>query len=218
MLDLQSLDLNFFLVRVPALLFALTIHEFAHAWSAYLCGDATAKNQGRLTLDPLAHLDPIGSICMLLAGFGWAKPVPVNPMFFRHPRRDDILVSLAGVAANLATALLVSLFMFLTWRAGFWNSQPMAVVWHMLFTLLTFSVALVFFNLIPVPPLDGSHVLKNLLPPRAALAYQRIYPFAPFLLLILLLSPFTGRLLGSVLWPVVMRLVPGWPPQVPIEL
>ena len=123
-MDFSQLNLNFFLVRVPPLLFALSIHEFAHAWAAYLCGDTTAKDRGRLTLDPLAHLDLMGSLCMLLVGFGWAKPVPINPYNFRHPRRDDIFVSLAGVAANLATALTVALLLRLTWTASVWGSPP----------------------------------------------------------------------------------------------
>lgn len=191
-------DLNFLLVRVPPLLFALTIHEFAHAWSAYLCGDSTAKDRGRMTLDPFAHLDLMGSLCMLFVGFGWAKPVPVNPYNFRHPRRDDIFVSLAGVAANLATALTVALLMRLTLHLGFWQTSAGLTVWRMLATLLLFSLALMLFNLIPIPPLDGSHVLKNLLPRGAAAAYERLYRYAPFLLIILVFSGGVGYIIG---WP-----------------
>jgi Zn-dependent protease len=218
MFDLQNLDINFFLVRIPPLLFALTLHEFAHAWSAYWCGDPTAKDQGRLTLDPLSHLDPIGSLCMLFAGFGWAKPVPVNHFNFRHPRRDDIVVSLAGVTANFATALLVALVMWATLRLGFWNSNAGAVVWHMLYTLMIFSLALMLFNLIPVPPLDGSHVLKNLLPDEAARAYESLYPFAPFLLLLLIFSGVVDIILGWPLSRLMMLLLPGWPAGVPLNL
>lgn len=202
-------DLNFLLVRVPPLLFALTIHEFAHAWSAYLCGDSTAKDRGRMTLDPFAHLDLMGSLCMLFVGFGWAKPVPVNPYNFRHPRRDDIFVSLAGVAANLATALTLALLMRLTLHLGFWQTSAGFTVWRMLSTLLIFSLALMLFNLIPIPPLDGSHVLKNLLPRGAAAAYERLYRYAPFLLIILVFSGGVGYIIGWPLTRLVMLLLPG---------
>lgn len=202
-------DLNFLLVRVPPLLFALTIHEFAHAWSANLCGDSTAKDRGRMTLDPFAHLDLMGSLCMLFIGFGWAKPVPVNPYNFRHPRRDDIFVSLAGVAANLATALTVALLMRLTLHLGFWQTSAGFTVWRMLSTLLIFSLALMLFNLIPIPPLDGSHVLKNLLPRGAAAAYERLYRYAPFLLIILVFSGGVGYIIGWPLTRLVMLLLPG---------
>jgi len=199
MFGFGDFDLEFFLIRIPPLLFALRIHEFAHAWSAYLCGDPTAKLQGRLTLDPLAHLDPIGTLCMLFAGFGWAKPVPVNPYNFRYPRRDDILVSLAGVGANLATALTVALVLNLTSGSSLWASRAGLVVWKMLLTLLIFSLGLLLFNLLPVPPLDGSHVLENLLPRDAAMAYPRLRPYAPLLLAALILTHAVDGLLGWAL-------------------
>jgi Zn-dependent protease len=188
------------LIRIVPLLFALTVHEYAHALAAYHCGDDTARLNGRLTLDPLAHLDFLGTLCLLFGPFGWAKPVPVNPYNFRRPRRDDIIVSLAGVAANLATAIAVALLMRLTLGLGLWWTRFGAIVWNMLLVLCQMSVGLMLFNLIPLPPLDGSHVLRNLLPYEKARAYDRLAPFAPFILLVLVLTPAIGYILG---WPFV---------------
>jgi Zn-dependent protease len=204
-----SFDLYSLLLRVPPLLFALTIHEFAHAGSAYLCGDPTAKDQGRLTLHPLVHLDPIGTLCLLFAPFGWARPVPVNPLNFRHPRRDDILVSLAGVAANLATALLVAVALRLALQLDVdpLGSQAAKAAWTMAQLLVVISLGLMLFNLIPVPPLDGSHVLKNLLPRDAAVAYERSAPITSILFLMLILTGAFGTILGRPLFALVRLLL-----------
>lgn len=208
----ESFDLVEWLIRIPPLLFALTIHEFAHALAAYLCGDDTARRNGRLTLDPLAHLDPIGTICLLFPGsvFGWAKPVPVNPAYFRHPRRDDILVSIAGVAANLATAIVAAIALRLAVHPGVAPGGLERTVLRMLFLLCVMSIGLMLFNLIPVPPLDGSHVLRNLLPYEAARAYDRLAPFAPFLLLMLVFTRATEVIL---FWPLfrILGALLGWP-------
>ncbi len=205
-------DLQEMLLRVPPLLFALTVHEFAHAWVAYLCGDPTAKRLGRLTFNPIAHLDPLGTICLLFAPFGWAKPVPVNSYNFRHPRRDDILVSVAGVGANLATAIILAIVFRIADYMGFnpGASQAMAYLWVMLHLLLVMSVGLFLFNLIPVPPLDGSHVVRNLLPWDKAEAYDRAAPIATVVFFILVV---TGAV-GVVLWPaldfIVSKLLLGY--------
>jgi len=205
---MPHIDLLVLLIRVPPLLFALTIHEFAHGWAALKCGDPTARDMGRLTLNPIAHLDPLGTICLLFAPFGWARPVPVDPRNFRHPRRDDILVSLAGVSANFLTACVVSLVMRGALAAGF---HPMALgvspaartLWLMGELLCLLSVGLMIFNLLPIPPLDGSHVLANLLPPNLALTYRRMAPFAGIILLVLVLT----RAFGLILWPLLSLIL-----------
>lgn len=193
------------LLRVPPVLFALTVHEFAHGYAALLCGDQTAKLNGRLTFNPISHLDPIGTLCLMLAPIGWAKPVPVNPYNYRHPRRDDILVSLAGVAANLATAVAVAVVLRLALQMGLHPgvSRPVAVAWLMASLLVQISIGLMLFNLLPVPPLDGSHVVRNLLPYHAAVAYQRVAPVASILFLVLI---FTG-VFGLFLWPPLNYIV-----------
>jgi Zn-dependent protease len=199
-LTLRNPDLYVYLIRIPPLLFALTIHEFAHAWAAYRCGDPTAKDLGRLTFNPLAHLDPLGTICLLFAPFGWAKPVPVNPYNFRHPRRDDILVSVAGVAANLATAIIAAGALRLALHLGFQpaGSPAAEAAADMALVLVQISVGLMLFNLIPIPPLDGSHVLRDLLPYEAARFYDQVAPFTSFLLVVLVVSHGFDVILG---WP-----------------
>jgi Zn-dependent protease len=182
------------------LVFALTVHEFAHALAADRCGDGTPRANKRLTLDPLAHMDLLGFICMLFGPIGWAKPVPVNPFNFRNPRRDDIIVSAAGVATNLATAVVVAIVLRATIRLPVWDAYAGKIVWNLLLVLCQISVGLAVFNLIPLQPLDGSHVLSALLPYEAARAYDRFAPIAPFILLAVVMLPVTGRLLG---WPIV---------------
>jgi len=174
----------------------LTIHEFAHGWVAHKCGDDTALYAGRLTLNPLAHLDLFGTIAFIIAGFGWAKPVPVNPYNFRNPRRDDILVSLAGVTANFLSAVGFSLVLrVLAALPGASLGVTLQVV---LFHSIFFNLLLMFFNLIPIPPLDGSHVLRELLPWDLRARYDEMRPYAPFMLLALI---FLGRpLLRFLIW------------------
>ncbi len=157
------------LYRVPAILLALILHEWAHGYVAYRLGDPTAKMMGRLSLNPLHHLDPLGTILMLVAGFGWAKPVPINPNNFSHPRRDDFLVSIAGVTMNL---LLFSLFITVYYllyepmmRATLAAGSTNTIQFYMLqFTISTaiVNLSIAIFNLLPIPPLDGSHVLNDL--------------------------------------------------------
>ncbi len=199
---MRDFNLVAMLLRVPPLLFALTVHEFAHAWVAWRCGDPTAKMQGRLSFNPLVHLDPIGALCLLFAPIGWAKPVPVNPYNFRHPRRDDILVSLAGVAVNMATAIAVAILLRLAWAAGIQplSSRALAIVWVMLYELCLMSIGLAIFNLIPIPPLDGSHVLQNMLPYEQAVAYRRLAPITSMVFLVLVVS---GAISNVIFWPVI---------------
>lgn len=150
------------------ILLALTFHEAAHATMAYLCGDRTAWSLGRVSLNPLRHIDPFGTIILPLLGiilgggiFGWAKPVPVNPRNYHHPRRDDILVSIAGPAANIFVAMgaltLLTAHAFLPEFAHSWYTNTLAVT-------VEFNVTIAIFNMLPIPPLDGGHVLINLLP------------------------------------------------------
>ncbi len=161
------LPVSTIILLLPLLLFSLVIHEFAHARTAWSFGDGTAKAMGRMTLNPLVHIDPIGALAMLFVGFGWAKPVPVNP-FNLHPRRlGDIAVSLAGPASNLVLAIL-SLLLLRAWIAladhvsiaeGVFNTVD-----KVLFFLAIINIGLFAFNLIPLFPLDGHHILRELLP------------------------------------------------------
>jgi Zn-dependent protease len=163
-------------VKIPVLLFAITVHEYAHARTALALGDPTAKMAGRITFNPVSHLDPFGAICLFLFNFGWAKPVPVNPRYFRNPRVGNLWVSLAGPFSNLGVALGVGLFI----RFFLFPSELYLTV---LLTLLLMNIGLGLFNLLPLPPLDGSHVLESLLPYNALVTYRQIERYAPILLL-----------------------------------
>lgn len=160
-----------------ALIPAFAVHEFAHAWVAYQLGDPTAKNQGRLTLNPLKHLDPLGTLMVLVAGFGWAKPVPVNPYYLRGGRGSMALVAAAGPAANLLMATLVALLWRLIGLAGG------RLLGELLLIFIYLNIALLFFNLIPLSPLDGFKVAVGWLPPALANPLARTAQSGPLILL-----------------------------------
>lgn len=173
------------LISLPVLVFSIVLHEVAHGWAARWQGDNTAYMLGRLTLNPIPHIDPIGSILVpailsLMPGgliFGWAKPVPVNPRNFRNYKRGDILVSLAGVAVNF---LLVIVFTLLVVAAA-WGMRLAPDAWRTWDILramanygILINLVLALFNLLPIPPLDGSHVMYHLLPPRLGMRYREM--------------------------------------------
>jgi Zn-dependent protease len=179
------------LVRIPALLLALTVHEAAHGLIAHRLGDPTAKEHGRLTLNPLAHLDPIGLLALWLVGFGWAKPVPVNPLYFKGDRRRGMfLVGLAGPGANFLLALLFSLF---------FAALPLLYQHQLVRELMTatfiYNVFLGVFNLLPFPPLDGSKVLAYFLPRNIAYSFSQLEQYGPLILILLIFSGILPRLL-----------------------
>lgn len=180
------------LIALPVLIFSIVLHEVAHGWVARLEGDPTAAMLGRLTLNPIPHLDPVGSILvpailLLLPGgfvFGWAKPVPVNPRNFRNYKRGDILVSLAGVAVNF----LLGIFFALLLAAAVWAARLMpagGATWQLVMEMARFGIminfVLMLFNLLPIPPLDGSHVMYHLLPPRLGMRYRELGRFGMLL-------------------------------------
>lgn len=198
-----------FLVWAPVLLFSIVAHEYAHAEAAYRQGDDTAYMLGRITLNPLKHIDPFMTIVfpalLWLAGappFGAAKPVPVNPRKYRHYRRGDIIVSLAGIGANLVLfAVSALLFAVVGLAAGALPAlEPsLTIAQRMLFWGMWLNIILAFFNILPIPPLDGSHVAYHLLPPRAGLQYRRLQVLG-FLPILLVVWVFPSAL-SVLLWP-----------------
>ena len=190
----MSFDITEWIVKIPVLLLAVTLHEYAHGRAALALGDPTAKAMGRLTLNPLPHIDPFGALCLFLFSFGWARPVPVNPSYFRDVRKGVIIMSLAGPAANLLTALAAGLLMrFLP--------LPFEIYLKVLLWMLLMNIGLGLFNLLPIPPLDGSHVLENLLSPAAARKYREWGRYGPMIILgVVLLDNFahTG-IIGRIL-------------------
>lgn len=195
----MQFNISEWIIRIPVLLFAITIHEYAHGRLALSLGDPTAKNAGRLTFNPISHIDPFGAICLLLFNFGWAKPVPVDIRFFKNIRRDTVLMSLGGPMANMAaafvTGMVIRYFLF-----------PWEVYLKVLIYMILMNLGLGLFNLLPIPPLDGSHVLENLLPPRASQKYREIGRYGPHLLFgIIMLDNFahTGILNRILVYPMI---------------
>lgn len=179
---LDNLEISTLIARMVALLVAFTVHELAHALTADYLGDPTPRNMGRITLNPIKHLDPFGTIMLLLAGFGWAKPVMVNPMNMRgNPRTAMAIVAVAGPLSNIVLALLGSI----VFRLGLvqFSLVPTPTIDYLLSTFLWINLILAFFNLIPVPPLDGSKILFAILP--AELVY-RLRPVEQFGFIILI--------------------------------
>ncbi|WP_420849705.1 site-2 protease family protein [Peribacillus tepidiphilus] len=191
-LDFLSSVLRFSLEELPyviiALLIAFTIHEFAHAYVAYKFGDPTAKNQGRLTLNPIEHIDPIGTILILIAGFGWARPVPVNRSHFKNPRLAGILVSVAGPLSNL----LIAIIGFIVWYGLLGLGVGMdsfEFIPNLLNTIIHLNILLFVFNLLPFPPLDGYRIIEDLAPVHLRAKMTQFEQYGALIFLILVLTP-----------------------------
>ena len=203
------------LIPFLCLIIAITIHEFSHALAADKLGDPTARSFGRLTLNPLAHADPLGTFLLpLMSAFtgiptiGWAKPVPIDPYNFRHPKRDEIIVSLAGPLSNMSLAIICSILI------RFLN--PLSFLVNILFYLILINVSLFVFNLLPIPPLDGSKVFFNILSPQSYVRWSEAFErYGLVLLLIFVFLPIGNvRLISFIMGPIVnfifRLLLPGF--------
>jgi len=198
----QLLDILFVL---PAMLIAITVHEYSHGRVADMLGDPTPRQSGRLTLNPIKHLDLLGSLMIIIAHFGWAKPVPVNSRYFKDPKRDMLLVGVAGPAANFVTAVIFSLPM----RFGLLGNN--VILKGIILYIVMINIALGIFNLIPVPPLDGSHILQAFLPPSAMPAFRWFQQYG-IIILFLVLFVFRGAfsaIIGPVMNLFMNLLLPG---------
>jgi len=202
------------IISLFVVLFAITVHEASHGWAALKLGDETAYRMGRVTLNPIRHIDPIGTILLplmlIIMGappFGWAKPVPVNPLNLKDPRKDNLIISIAGPASNMAVAviafivlkILMNLNPSLFYSSGGGISKLLSPLITIVYYTIVINVILAFFNLIPIPPLDGSGVVMGLISEEAAQKYEQIRPYGFFILILLIMTGFIGRILGVVL-------------------
>jgi Zn-dependent protease len=200
------------IISIFVLLFAISVHEASHGWAALKMGDPTAHQLGRITLNPIRHIDPIGTILfplMLIVMrspflFGWAKPVPVNPLNLKNPRKDNLIISIAGPVSNIAVAvvafiilkIILNLNPSLFYGGGF--GKLLSPIIQILYLTILLNVILAVFNLIPIPPLDGSGVVMGLISEEAAEKYEQIRPYGFFILILLLMTGLIGRILGAV--------------------
>ena len=155
----SNIEPQIIVLLIPALVFSLSFHEFSHAWMAYRLGDSTAARMGRLTLNPLSHLDPVGSIALLLMGFGWAKPVPVDARYLRNPREDMVKVAAAGPISNIILAIIAALALRFLFGSGLLTNS----IKTFFIIFMQINITLAVFNLLPISPLDGSQILSPFL-------------------------------------------------------
>ena len=199
---LLRLPIEVLIILLPILIFSLCFHEFSHGYIAYKLGDRTAAKNGRLTLNPLAHLDPIGSLMILFVGFGWAKPVPVNPVNFSNPRVDMMKVAFAGPASNLLLAFTAGLMMRLVNIVGLLQSEMFI---QTLYFFIFINISLAVFNMIPVAPLDGSQIFGNMISKNNPELAWKLQMYGPKILmgiiLIGMVTPFS--VLGFLMMPFV---------------
>mgnify|MGYP000868606306 FL=1 len=177
------------IISIPGLFIAIIFHEVAHGYVAYRLGDPTAKREGRLTLNPLKHIDIVGFLFLLIFKFGWAKPVPINPLYFKNRKRDILLVSIAGPLTNLAIAFILAILIsFIGITNGIITQMIVIAIWY--------NIMLGIFNLLPFPPLDGSKIVASLLPEKYEILFYKYEKYLYFILIILIVTDTVDKILG----------------------
>lgn len=199
-----SFNLTQVLIFLPGIILGLTVHEYCHALVAYKCGDSTAKDQGRITLNPIKHIDPLGFILLIFAGFGWAKPVQFNEQNLRNPKTDVIKIALAGPLSNAVIAMILSV-VFVLFQSALTQEIPYSIFRSAIYI----NWALFIFNLIPLPPLDGSHLLLSMFKKHPVL-YDALYKYGSFLLFGLVIISFTTKLNVFPILPAIQFLGDGF--------
>lgn len=207
--DLLSTDPVVWLARILALVIAFTVHEFAHAWTAAQFGDNTPEMYGRLTLNPLAHLDPMGSLLLLVGGFGWAKPVPVNPYAVSRKHPSAMMwVAMAGPLSNFAMAILAAIPIRLGWVYMKWfDPTGNQFVGNLLLQFVYINIGLMLFNLLPISPLDGEKVAQYFFPPSWARVLDNIRPYGPIILMALIATGITSLLITPTFSALLLLLL-----------
>ncbi len=203
-----------FLTSLLAIIAAISIHEFSHAWAADRLGDPTPRLQGRLTLNPKAHLDPIGTLMLILFRFGWGKPVMFDPFNLKNPRRDAMLIGLAGPASNLITATIIAVIFNFSARGGPAFGWQFSIFNSLIINFIVISVVLAVFNLVPVHPLDGGKIIAGLLPKETAREFEAVMRTWGTMILIFLIFPWGGTsavfyLIGPIISIILGVLLPG---------
>lgn len=207
---MENFDLTRVLKFLPGIILGLTVHEYCHALVAHLCGDSTSKEQGRVSLNPLKHIDPIGFLMLIIAGFGWARPVQFNENNLRNPKADVIKIALAGPLSNAVIAMILSVvFSVLSSTLFLHMSQEMQIVSEVLIYAIYINWGLFIFNLIPLPPLDGSHLLLAQLKKYPAL-HDGLYKYGSFLLFGLIIASFVTKIDFLPIWPAIQFIGKGF--------
>ena len=200
------------LIMLPGIIVGLSFHEFAHGFVSYKLGDPTPKIQGRVTINPMAHIEPVGFIALLLCGFGWGIPVSIDPTYYKHKRRDKLLVSLAGVVMNLIIAVVFAFFIRLLFAAGIEGSDLGDILIRIFVQVAIINLVLMIFNLIPVPPLDGFGIITQIFDLRKYDWYYKVYNNGFYILLVLILFGITDRILSpavSAMWGILCKYIIG---------
>ncbi len=207
---MESFDLARVLKFLPGIVLGLTVHEFCHALVAHLCGDSTSKDQGRVTLNPLKHIDPLGFIMLIFAGFGWAKPVEFNEQNLRNPKYDVIKIALAGPLSNAVIAMILSvIFSIYSSLVPVYQSHVTQIISEVFLYAIYINWGLFIFNLIPLPPLDGSHLLFYQLR-RFPAVYDALYKYGSFLLFGLIIATFLTKINFLPIWPAIQYIGGGF--------
>jgi len=205
---------NFDIIRIlkflPGIVLGLTVHEFSHAWVAHKCGDSTSKDQGRITLNPLKHIDLLGFIMLIVAGFGWAKPVHFNEDNLRNPKYDVMKIAIAGPLSNAIVAMILSiLFSLYSVIIPEYPDQTLRIISEVFLFAIYINWGLFIFNLIPLPPLDGSHLLLNQFK-RFPVLYENLYKYGSYVFLALILATVITKINFLPIWPAIRFLGEGF--------